>query len=104
MSHEVTIIDVTASDDGPEVCWFGGYAEGVMYKAFNAMYAYAGVSGNGTSKQVNRSELLRAIESIKASPSSKKYPDPKRFPEFFSKVESYLSENPSAEKFEILFH
>jgi hypothetical protein len=103
MTHEVTIFDV--SDGKPkQAAYFGGYANGAMYAAFEAWHYNNGVSGSGEFILASPERVRKAIEELKEMEVTKNYLDPDRFPDFYRKIEGYLSENPDSIKFQVVFH
>ena len=65
MAHDFSC---TSSIDQTE--YFFGYANGVVYDAFNARAFNAGPSGSGHSKAVTADEIRAAIEFLKADTRS----------------------------------
>lgn len=64
---------------GSERTYFFGYAEGFLYRAFNATEHNAGVSGDGTSITISEEEMRSGLDRAEREWSKLGYPDQTRF-------------------------
>lgn len=91
MAHDVSFYDY---ESRKPICYFFGYAEGIMYRAFDATQCDAGLSGNGTGVVRNKKDILKGIDRIKRSGIPDSYLDPTRFDDVLKKIPKHLEENP----------
>lgn len=107
MTHEVSFYDLDkypiGSKDRQTCAYFGGYAKGIMYHAFDAQSCNGFISGTFQGVEKTREELIQSLNWIRESEIAKTYLDPERFPLFFKEIDSYLKQNPDSKRFEVFF-
>lgn len=79
MSHDFRIRCIKG--DQIIKAYFFGYADGIIYHAFNDHKFNNGVSGSGETSIHTWEEVDEALPLIFNSPACKRYPDPTRFDE-----------------------
>ena len=89
MAHDVRFTSMVTG----EKFYFFGYAEGIVYDAFDAQRFNNGVSGSNEGKWVSRETVKEAMEIFHTDPRAVNYPDPRRFPDLISNLNKWLDKN-----------
>ena len=68
--------------------YFFGYANGMMYEAFNHMECNYGLSGSGSCFTIDKDTAIRGLERAHEIFISINYPDPTRFDDLLEFLET----------------
>ena len=91
MSHDFGIRNTKKKD----FAWFFGFANGLMYHAFDEIKHYAGVSGDGRSEIKSYAETEKALDWAISEFDSMGYPDPNRLDQIKEFRQNMAADAPS---------
>ena len=93
MAHDVEFHDTKTRK---HICYFFGYAFGIMYKAFDATHCNNGFSGSNETVVRSAAQIREGVQRIYESGVIANYLDPKRITTACDALLTYIDAHPDA--------